>query len=159
MSAKLIYDSAPLGSIIHFSNGEPRPPERFKRKVAAWENDNGSGRLVECNPPYGAGSYRAPASFTLQTGSYGSHGVLVLVVRRVWSVGSPLHFEIAERPKPGMVRVLTSFQGRDELRYLADDMAAAESWCLEHHYSGIRFDVVGEDELMNRGGSDFAIID
>lgn len=153
MSAKLIYDSAPLGSIIRFSNGEPRPPERFTRKVAAWENDNGSGRLVECNPPYEAGSYRAPASFTLQTGRYGSHGVVVLVVRRVWSVASPLHFEIAERPKPGMVRVLTGFQGRDELRHLAGDLAAAENWCSEHQYAGIRLEVVGDEELVERSGT------
>ncbi len=152
MSAKLIYEHAPLGSIIRFSNGEARPPERFKRKVAAWENDNGSGRLVECNPPYEAGSYRAPASFTLQTGSYGSHGVVVLVVRRVWSVNSELHFEIAERPKPGMVRVLTGFQGRDELQHLASDMASARAWLAEHGYPGARLDVVGEEDRPDRNG-------
>jgi hypothetical protein len=152
MSAKLIYDSAPLGSIIRFSNGEPRPPERFTRKVAAWENDNGSGRLVECSPPYEAGSYRAPASFTLQTGRYGSHGVVVLVVRRVWSVAGPLHFEIAERPKPGMVRVLTCFQGRDELRHLADDMVSARAWLAEHGHPGARFDVVGAEDGPDRKG-------
>jgi len=153
MSAKLIYDSAPLGSIIRFSNGEPRPPERFKRKVAAWETENGSGRLIECTPSYEGGSYRAPANFTLQIGSYGSHGVVVLVVRRVCSVDSPLHFEIAERPKPGMVRVLTSFQGRDELQHLADDMTSARAWLSEHGYSGARFDVVGEDDCADRKGN------
>jgi len=150
MSAKLIYDSAPLGSIIRFSNGEPRPPERFKRKVAAWETENGSGRLIECTPSYEGGSYRAPANFTLQIGSYGSHGVVVLVVRRVCSVDSPLHFEIAERPKPGMVRVLTSFQGRDELQHLAEDMAAAESWLSGHGYPGARCEVVGDPDLIDR---------
>ncbi len=152
MSAKLIYEHAPLGSIIRFSNGEARPPERFKRKVAAWENDNGSGRLVECNPPYEAGSYRAPASFTLQTGSHGSHGVVVLVVRRVCSVNSQLHFEIAERPKPGMVRVLTGFQGRDELQPLAGDMASARAWLADHGYPGARLDVVGEEDRPDRNG-------
>ena len=30
MSAQYIYDTAPLGSLIRYSNGEPRPPERFR---------------------------------------------------------------------------------------------------------------------------------
>ncbi|EZP69562.1 hypothetical protein BV96_04102 [Sphingomonas paucimobilis] len=47
MSAQSIYDTAPLGSLIRYSNGEPRPPERFTRKLKAWNNDNGIGRLVE----------------------------------------------------------------------------------------------------------------
>jgi len=47
MSAQLIYDTAPLGSLIRYSNGEPRPPERFTRKLKAWNNDNGIGRLIE----------------------------------------------------------------------------------------------------------------
>lgn len=150
MSATTIYNNAPLGSLIRFSNGEPRPPERFKRKVAAWENNNGSGRLVECARPYEVGSYRAPASFTLQIGSYGSHGVVVLVVRRVCSIDSELHFEIADRPKPGMVRVLTSFQGRDELQYLAADMAEARGWLSEHGYPGARCEVVGDEDFLDR---------
>ena len=47
MSAPLIYETAPLGSLIRYSNGEPRPPERFTRKVKAWTNDNGVGRLTD----------------------------------------------------------------------------------------------------------------
>ena len=50
MSAQYIYDTAPLGSLIRYSNGEPRPPERFRRKLAAWNNDNGTGRFVERYP-------------------------------------------------------------------------------------------------------------
>lgn len=150
MSAKTIYDHAPLGSIIHYSNGEPRPPERFRRKVAAWENENGSGRLVECTPPYDIGSYRGSANFKLQLGTDGNNGVAILVVRRVYSVYNPLHFEIAERPKPGMVRVLTSFQGRDELRYLATDLADAEHWLAEHPHSDARCEAVVDPDLVDR---------
>lgn len=150
MFAKAIYDSAPLGSIIRYSNGEPRPPERFRRKVAAWENENGSGRLVECTPPYDCGSYRGPANFTLQLGTYGNNGVVILVVRRVYSVDNSLRFEIAERPKPGMVRVLTSFQGRDELRYLAADIADAEHWLAEYHHSDARCEAVVDLDLVDR---------
>lgn len=46
MSAQRIYDLAPLGAVIRYSDGTPRPPERFRKKVAAWENNNKCGRLV-----------------------------------------------------------------------------------------------------------------
>ena len=44
MSAQLIYDLALLGSIIRFSDGAPRPPERHRRKLSAWENSNSGAR-------------------------------------------------------------------------------------------------------------------
>jgi hypothetical protein len=46
MSAQIIYDHVPLGSLVCYSDGTLRPPERFKRKLAAWENSNNGGRLV-----------------------------------------------------------------------------------------------------------------
>ena len=50
MSAQHIYVSAPLGSIIRYSDGAPKPPVRFKRKLAVWENNNSGGRLVRKTP-------------------------------------------------------------------------------------------------------------
>ena len=50
MSAQLIYDHAPLGAIIRYSDGMPRPPERHRRKLQAWENRNNTGRLVKKMP-------------------------------------------------------------------------------------------------------------
>jgi hypothetical protein len=46
MSAQTVYDRVPLGSLVRYFDGTPRPPERFKRKLAAWENNNNGGRLV-----------------------------------------------------------------------------------------------------------------
>jgi len=40
VSAQHIYTSAPLGSLIRYSNGKPRPPARFRRKLRAWEHEN-----------------------------------------------------------------------------------------------------------------------
>ena len=40
MSAQLIYDLIPLGAIIRFSDGTPRPPDRHRKKLAAWEHRN-----------------------------------------------------------------------------------------------------------------------
>lgn len=61
MSAQSIYDTAPLGSLIRYSNREPRPPERFTRKLRTWNNENGLGRLVERYPGDDRTGYHSPA--------------------------------------------------------------------------------------------------
>lgn len=144
MSAQHIYDTAPLGSLIRYSNGEPRPPERFRRKLAAWNNDNGTGRLVERYSGQVSDNYRSPAHFMLHLATYGSQGVIVMTVRRAYSVESPLNFEIIDTPKPGQVRVLTTFRGKDELRHLAANMTSAQAWMRDNPYSGMRAETVTE---------------
>ncbi|WP_336963688.1 hypothetical protein [Sphingobium aquiterrae] len=137
-SAQYVYDHAPLGALIKYVSGEPRPPERFTRKVRAWEAENGTGRLVERRPDSGS----HPATFTLHMGDFGSEGIIVMVVRRLFSAESKKPFEILGTPEPGMVRVLTGHDGREELRFLAPDMAAAKRWMTEHHYSDMRAEIV-----------------
>jgi len=137
-TARHIYETAPLGSLIAYANGEPRPPERFKRKLRAWENENGTGRLVERQAGFGS----SLATFTLHLGDFGSEGVIIMVVRRLFSADSAKPFEILETPKPGMVRVLTGHGEREELRFLANDMAQAERWMADNRYSGIRAEIV-----------------
>lgn len=148
MSAQHIYDTAPLGSLIHFSNGDPRPPARFTRKVKAWKAENGIGRLVERRPETLRPTYRSPAGFCLQLDDddQGSAGIVTIIVRRHYSVESPLRFEIVEVPRPGMVRVLTRFDGRDELRFLAPDVGAAEEWLERNRYSDARLETVGHSD-------------
>ncbi|MBO9579513.1 MAG: hypothetical protein J7498_01320 [Sphingobium sp.] len=137
-SARHVYESAPLGSLIAYSSGEPRPPERFKLKLRAWEGENGTGRLVERQPA----SDTSPAYFTLHLGDFESEGVIVMVVRRLFNADSQKPFEIVEVPKPGMVRVLTGHGTREELRFLARDMEQAERWMADNHYSGMRAEIV-----------------
>ena len=36
----------PLGTQVSVNNGQPRPPERFKRKLADWKCDNYEGVIV-----------------------------------------------------------------------------------------------------------------
>lgn len=82
----------------------------------------------------------------LHLGNWGSQDVIVLTVRRAYSVESALQFEIVDLPKPGSVRILTSYDGRDELRHLAPDMAAAEDWMARNRYSGMRTEVVTDPD-------------
>lgn len=153
MSAQFIYDTAPLGSLIRFTNGETRPPARFTRKVAAWNTENGMGRLVERMPERIRPTYRSPASFCLQLGNDGGQGIVVIVVRRHYSLDSNLQFEIVETPRPGMVRVLSRFDDHDELRFLAPDMAVAEEWMARHRYSDMHVEVVSDPDPVERPSS------
>lgn len=142
MNAQSIYDAVPLGSLVRFSNGEPRPPARFSRKLKAWNNDNGVGRLVAREPGREGASFRYPATFTLHLGNYGSEGSIIMVVRRTYNVDSPLDFEVDEYPRPGDAHVLAAMSGRDELLHIAADRAAAEAWLATNRYSNARIEIV-----------------
>lgn len=119
MSAHIVYESAPLGSVIRYSDGTAKLPARFTKKLAAWESRNGVGRLVRKEPPRDRAIYSSPAYFTLHEGDFGQGGIIVVSVRRIWSVESNLRFEIIERPTIGMVRVLQELGDSPELLHLA----------------------------------------
>ena len=150
MSALDIYCLAPLGAKIRFSNGEPRPPDRFTRKVRAWEENNGSGTLVQWSPGRENGTWSSPPTFGLHIATYASSGVPIIVLRRIYSTISQLQFEIVERPRAGMARILTTIGEGDELQHLAKDEAAAQSWLTRHRYHGARIDIVGSLDFANR---------
>ncbi|MCO5066790.1 MAG: hypothetical protein M9924_20660 [Rhizobiaceae bacterium] len=147
MSAHIVYDSAPLGSVIRYSDGTARPPARFRKKLSAWESRNDAGRLVKKEPPRSRATYSSPACFTLHEGDFGQGGVIVVSVRRTWSVESDLHLEIVERPAIGMVRVLQDLGDSPELLHLARDRDAAERWLASNSYSRAYLEEVSADEV------------
>jgi len=100
MSATTIIDTAPLGALIRYTDGSPKPPARFTKKLAAWERSNGVGRLVKKEPPRVYPTWTAPASFTLHEGNFSSDGVILVTIMRSHSADSRLIFEVAEAPKP-----------------------------------------------------------
>ena len=101
MSATNIIDTAPLGALIRYTDGNLKPPARFTKKLAAWERSNGVGRLVKKEPPRVYATWTAPASFTLHEGNFSSDGVILVTIMRSHSADSRLVFEVAEEPKPG----------------------------------------------------------
>ena len=123
MSAQSIYDQAPIGALIRYSDGTPRPPQHTR------------------------GNHTTPASFTMHKGEFGSAGVVVLKVFKTFSASSPLTFTVVERPKPGMVRVLDRAGGHAELLHLAADRAAAQAWLASHRYSDAVLDAVIDDDM------------
>jgi hypothetical protein len=147
MSAHIVYESAPLGSVIRYSDGTPKPPARFRKKLAAWERRNSVGRLIKKEPPRERPTYSSPACCTLHEGDFGQAGIIVLSVRRTYSVESDLRFEIVERPAIGMVRVLQQLGDSPELLHLARDREAAERWLASNRYSRAYLEEVTADEV------------
>lgn len=145
MSAQLIYDLAPLGSLVRFSDGAPRPPERHRKKLAAWEHRNSGGRLIRKQPERRIGNTVIGASITLHAGDYGGGGVVVLRVHRTFSVDSDLTFVVTERPKLGALRVLNRAGDDAELVYLANSRVDAETWLESHGYPDAVLDEVTAD--------------
>lgn len=145
LDGQAVYDTVPLGAVLRYFDGTPQPPARFNRKLRDWRSRNGTGQLVEKSPPSTLGTRTYPADFVLDQGSYGSNGVIVMTVRSHYHVTTTLHFEVMELPQPGMVRVLHRWNGRDELKYLAPDMAAAEEWMQRNRYSNLVTEVIGDD--------------
>ena len=156
MSAIKIIDSAPLGSLIRYTDGSPKPPARFTKKLATWERSNGVGRLVKKEPPRSYATWTAPASFTLHEGNFSSDGVILVTILRSHSTDSALVFEVAEVPKPGQVRVLLEFGGNTELLHLAESVSAAELWIAKEGYRNALLEIVGNDRGERAGDAELA---
>ncbi len=118
-TAQMIFETAPLGATVAFSDGTPRPPDRFKHKLRAWEGRNASGRLVRKTS--GSVAPPRPAAFTLKRIGLQSAGVIVLVVMNTFDVGSHLVFEVIDTPKPGEILCFIAHDDDLELRHVASD--------------------------------------
>ena len=149
MSAQHIFDNTPLGSIIRYSDGAPKPPARFTRKLEHWERSNGSGRLIRKSPGREVGNHPFPASFTLHEGDFGGGGVVLIVLHRSFSVDTRLRFEVVESPKTGMVRVVAQYSAETELLHLAASHEAAASWLRQHpHTNAVLEEVMTEEPSL-----------
>lgn len=106
MNAAELIRTAPLGAVVAFSDGTPRPPERFTKKLAAWKLNNGQGVLTAKTAAsvYATTLHPYRASFTLREGEYGTASTICLIVNRVHDEASALDYVVIEQPC-GPVRV------------------------------------------------------
>lgn len=147
MSASLIFDNAPLGSLIAYSDGTPKPPARFSKKLAAWERRNGIGRLVRKEPARERPTYTFPPCFTLHEGDFGQNGIILVTVMRTYGLDSDLAFRVVESPRVGQMRIVQTVGENVELLHLAQDQDAAELWLAKNRYSNVRLEPVCPDEV------------
>ena len=146
MSASLIFDIAPLGSLVAYSDGQQKPPARFTKKLAAWKSRNGVGRLIRKEPARERPTYTSPPSFTLHEGDFGEGGIILITIMRSYGIDSDLSFRVVERPKIGQVRVVQDVGENVELLHLAENHEAAELWLARNGYSRARLEEITADE-------------
>lgn len=142
LSATEMIARAPLGAIIRYTDLTPEPPTRFKNKHSQWKRNNDCGRLVSVSHPRDGHE----GTFTLHTGDYGSHGVVVLTIRKTFHLSTSLSFAIQELPKPGSVAVLTKFRDQPELHHIAASRADAESWLHSNPYTDAYLEEIADDK-------------
>jgi hypothetical protein len=147
MSAHTIFDDAPIGSLIAWSDGTPQPPARFNKKLAAWRTSNSRGRLIRKQGARGVGNVSLPAYFTLHEADYGAGGVIAIRVHRTFSLDSRLAFTLVERPAIGSVRVFDRAGDDAELVYLGANEADAREWLTRHGYPHAVLEDVTADEV------------
>lgn len=147
MSASLIFDIAPLGSIVAWSDGSPRPPERHRKKLLAWKTRNSQGRLVRKQNERTRGTYVAQPDFTIHEGDFGSSGTIVLRVFRSFGLDSDLTFKVLQRPPIASVRIFDGPGENASLVHLAETREAAEAWLRTHGYPHAVLEDVTADEV------------
>lgn len=150
MLASDIFRLAPLDATIRFSNGAPQPPDRFMRKLRAWEEENGSGTLVEWRTGRDGGLSPLPATFGLHIATYASCGRPVLVVRRIYSIASRLDFEILGRPALGSALVLSRSGEGEELLHAGADTGEASAWLARSGYRDATIAIVSDTAIVPR---------
>lgn len=158
MSASLVFDIAPLGALIAYTDGQLKPPSRFTRKLAAWERRNGVGRLIRKEPARERPTYSSPPCFTLHEGNFGQGGIILVTVMRTYGIDSDLTFRVVERPRVGQVRVVQDIGDNVELLHLAETQEAAELWLAKAGYSRARLETitaieVGADVIEGRAAA------
>ena len=146
MSARMIFEHAPIGAIVAWSDGNPRPPERHRRKLDAGKTNNSQGRLIRKPSVQDIGTLDPHGSFTLHEADYGAGGDIAIRVHRTFSLGSTLRFTVIDRPKVGSVRVFDRVGDNAELVHLAPHRAAAEQWLSEHGYPSAVLEEVTADD-------------
>ncbi|WP_273772467.1 hypothetical protein [Brucella intermedia] len=146
MSAHMIFEHAPLGAIIEFTDNTPRPPERHRKKLAAWLECNNSGRLVRKRGKTMIGYTDIPAEFTLHMQDVGSRSVIVMRVLRSFSINTDLKFSVLERPATGSVLILERPGAEAELVHVAADRQEAEAWLTRHGHPNAVLQEVTADE-------------
>lgn len=146
MSASLIFDLAPIGSRVSWSDGTPRPPERFYKKLAAWQTRNSQGRLIRKEGPRELGSYTSPGYFTLLQEDIGGKSTILVTLHRTFGLDSELTFKILERPPLGAVRIFNRAGDASDLLHLAANRQAAETWLRSHRYPSAVLEAVTADE-------------
>lgn len=134
MTASLIYDRAPIGALISWTDGTPYPPKRNSYRHSEWLFHNNRGRLVGKEGKRGSGDPRMRPAIVILKGDFTEAGVVANSSLYTFYIDYPLRFTIVGRPPIGSVRVFDRPGRGAELVYLASNHAEAEHWTMVEGY-------------------------
>ena len=147
VTGSAIYDLAPIGAIIRFRDGTPRPPADRPDDLKVWALFNGIGRLAKKDPSPYLSPLPHPVSITLRTAEFGATPAAGVTISLAESTHPGLSFEIIELPPMGSVRILHRLADNVELLHLAADHHAAVRWLAQNPVTAAIFDPVNADEI------------
>jgi hypothetical protein len=132
MNAQELFTLAPFGAYVKFTDGTPRPPDRFNKKLRAWKDSNDAGYFMSAEPSDGVHDY-SKDSFVLRT-----LDDPVLIINRHFGVaGSNKTFEVVSMPKPGTILAMNKYRKeRHEVAHIWPTLGHAKAWSIgrNHHY-------------------------
>lgn len=144
LTAKELHALAPFGAYVTFSDGTPRPPDRFKNKLRDWKSRNAAGYFMRADPGDPSKSYARP-TFTLQT-----LNDPVLVVNSIRGLDDDgIRYDV-KPPATGTILAYSDSAAELghplEIRHIWRDLNAARHWEQTCHYDllkcGYRYLVV-----------------
>lgn len=142
-----IYDLAPIGAVIRFRDGTPRPLGDRPGDLNVWALFNGIGRLVKKDPMPYLSPLPHPVSITLRTDEFAATPAAGVTISLAEPSNRDLSFEIVELPAMGSVRILHRLADNVELLHLAADHHAALRWLAQNPVTTAIFDPVSADEI------------
>lgn len=128
MSGLMIFDRAPVGSIISWTDGKPRPPENQIRALAGWKRDNAEGMVVRKRSHSVMGQSLVPASIKVATDAIDDLGAVIGPDFRTFLIDSVLTFTVVELPQIGSFRIFDGSGADAELLHVASGRDHAEVW-------------------------------
>ena len=137
MSAITIFNHAPIGATIEWSDGTPRAPDQHVAALFHWKWNNGRGVLVRKYGEGAADHHIQDSLFTLREGA----------TIRSFSFNSILRFRIIARPPVGAVRILDGDHAGAELLHLAENWPDALAWRDAHVHAKAILEEVSADEV------------
>lgn len=149
MSFMTIYEHAPIGALVAWTDGTRRPPKRTSILHSEWLFHNNRDRLVGKEGKRGNGDPGMRPGITILKGDFTEAGVVANSSLYTFHIDYPLRFTIVERPPIGSVRVLDRPGLEAELVYLARSRGEAEHWAMVEgdRYPDPVFEEVTADEV------------
>jgi len=147
MSIKIIYERAPIGAIIRFTDSAAQPEAKDTEALVAWRKRNGTGRFVQRTPSHTDIICASSCAIVLQQDGPPTDTEAAMLSRQVFWLDSDLSFQIIDRPVPGNVRVIQHRSWNTTLLHLAKCRDDAERWVKESGLADLHLEDVTVDEI------------